>query len=99
MSKYALKRQEILDAAQKAIDELIKVLRDPIIANSDQPDISADKMKNAAAAKKLAFNDALDMLKRIEDEENIKDGKETKKEDHKEIPSSFAERRAASTKK
>lgn len=99
MSSYKLKRKEILDAAQKGIDELIKVLQDPIIGNSDDTDISADKMKNAAAAKKLAFNDALEMLKRIEDEENLMDGTEKQKEEHKEIPSSFAELRAVKSKK
>lgn len=99
MNDYKLKRKEILDAAQIGIDELIKVLRDPIIGNSDDPDISADKMKNAASAKKLAFNDALEMLKRIEDENNLMDGKERSKEDHKEIPSSFAEKRAVKSKK
>lgn len=99
MSDYKLKRKEILDAAQKGIDELIKVLRDPIIGNSDDSDISADKMKNAAAAKKLAFNDALEMLKRIEDEENLLYENSIDKKDVKEIPSSFAERRAIKSNK
>lgn len=63
------KKIEILEAAKVAIDELIKVLKEPIITRSED-DISADKLKNAASAKRLAFEDALNMLQKIEDEEN-----------------------------
>jgi hypothetical protein len=73
------KREEILKAAETSVDELIKVLRDPIIGNSSledngKSDLTADKMKNAAASKKLAFMDALEILSRIESERNIMDG-------------------------
>ena len=63
------KKIEILEAAKVAIDELIKVLKEPIITRSED-DISADKLKNAASAKRLAFEDALNMLQTIEEEEN-----------------------------
>lgn len=63
------KKIEILEAAKIAIDELIKVLKEPIITRSED-DISADKLKNAASAKRLAFEDALNMLQKIEEEEN-----------------------------
>jgi len=63
------KKVEILEAAKIAIDELIKVLKEPIITRSED-DISADKLKNAASAKRLAFEDALNMLQKIEEEEN-----------------------------
>lgn len=63
------KKVEILEAAKIAIDELVKVLKEPIITRSED-DISADKLKNAASAKRLAFEDALSMLQRIESEEN-----------------------------
>jgi hypothetical protein len=63
------KKVEILEAAKVAIDELIKVLREPIITHMED-DISADKLKNAASAKRLAFEDALNMLAKIEEEEN-----------------------------
>ena len=66
------KKVEILQAAKLAIDELIKVLKEPIITHAED-DISADKMKNAASAKKLAFDDALAMLHKIEEEESDKD--------------------------
>jgi len=63
------KKIEILEAAKVAIDELIKVLKEPIITRSED-DISADKLKNAASAKRLAFEDALNMLAKIEEVEN-----------------------------
>ena len=49
------KKIEIVEAAKQAIDELIKVLKSPIITHAED-DISADKMKNAASAKRLAFD-------------------------------------------
>lgn len=63
------KKIEIVEAAKQAIDELIKVLKSPIITHAED-DISADKMKNAASAKRLAFEDAMYMLLKIEEEEN-----------------------------
>jgi len=66
------KKVEILQAAKLAIDELIKVLKEPIITHAED-DITADKMKNAASAKKLAFDDALAMLHKIEELETDKD--------------------------
>jgi hypothetical protein len=63
------KKGEIVEAAKQAIDELIKVLKSPIITHAED-DISADKMKNAASAKRLAFEDAMYMLNKIEEEEN-----------------------------
>ena len=63
------KKREIVEAAKQAIDELIKVLKSPIITHAED-DISADKMKNAASAKRLAFEDAMYMLNKIEEEEN-----------------------------
>lgn len=86
------KRQEILDAGMTAVDELIKVLKDPIITNSED-DLSADKMKAAASAKRLAFEDALAMLEKIEQERPDENQAELAKK-ASEIPSSFAESRA-----
>ena len=44
--------------------------------------MSADRLKNAAATKKLAIFDAFEILNRIQEEENILEGKdpEEKKE-------------------
>jgi hypothetical protein len=63
------KKIELINAAKVAVDELIKVLREPIITHAED-DITADKLKNAASAKRLAFEDAVYMLGKIEEEEN-----------------------------
>ena len=62
-------KKNIIRAGQKAVDELIKVAKEEIV-DSDE-DISADRLKNAAATKKLAIFDAFEILARIEEEENI----------------------------
>ena len=43
----------IIQAGQVAVKELIKVAKEPIIDFG--PDISADRLKNAAATKKLSY--------------------------------------------
>jgi len=86
------KRREILDAGRKAVDELIKVLRDPILTGGDT-DLSADKMKTAAAAKRLAFEDALAMLSKIEEEEPDPNQEAIAKKAES-IPASFVETKA-----
>ncbi len=59
----------IIQAGQKAVEELIKVAKEAIVDSDD--DISADRLKNAAATKKLAIFDAFEILNRIEAEENM----------------------------
>ena len=59
----------IIQAGQKAVEELIKVAKEKIVDSED--DVSADRLKNAAATKKLAIFDAFEILSRIEEEENI----------------------------
>ena len=80
----------IIQAGHKAVEELIKVAKDPIVDSED--DISADRLKNAAATKKLAIFDAFEILTRIEEEKNILDNKPTEKKDN--TFSGFAERRS-----
>ena len=63
----------IIQAGQKAVEELIKVAKEPIVDSDD--DISADRLKNAAATKKLAIFDAFEILNRIETEKNILEDK------------------------
>jgi hypothetical protein len=91
------RKHNILIAAEKSIDELIKVLEMPIITHSVDDDLSADKMKNAAAAKRLAFEDALSILERIDQER----AKESGVDISKSIPlnSGFVEGRAKSNGK
>ena len=70
----------IIQAGHIAVEELIKVAKEAIIDTAD--DISADRLKNAAATKKLAIFDAFEILNRIEEEKNMLDEKpkEVKKE-------------------
>ena len=63
-------RKNIIRAGRKAVDELIKVAEEKIITNTDD-DVSADRLKNAAATKKLCIMDAFEILQRIEEEESI----------------------------
>ena len=59
----------IIQAGQLAVKELIKVAKEAIVDSGD--DISADRLKNAAATKKLAIFDAFEILSRIEQEEKM----------------------------
>jgi ASC-1-like (ASCH) protein len=83
-------KKNIIQAGHKAVDELIKVAKEPIIDSDD--DISADRLKNAAATKKLAIFDAFEILNRIQEEEAILENKP--KEEKKEAFKGFAERRS-----
>jgi len=84
-------KKNIILAGQKAVEELIKVAKEPIVDSSD--DLSADKLKNAAATKKLAIFDAFEILNRIQEEENLLDGK-TPEEAEKKVFKGFAEGRS-----
>lgn len=59
----------IIQAGHKAVEELIKVAGEKIVDSGD--DISADRLKNAAATKKLAIFDAFEILSRIQEEEDM----------------------------
>ncbi|OUV19562.1 MAG: hypothetical protein CBC48_21590 [bacterium TMED88] len=84
-------KKSIIQAGHKAVEELIKVAKEAIVDSDD--DISADRLKNAAATKKLAIFDAFEILNRIQAEEDILN--EKPKEDTKEKTyKGFAERRA-----
>ena len=58
-------KKSIIQAGRIAVEELIKVAREPIVDSN--MDISADRLKNAAATKKLAIFDAFEILNRIEE--------------------------------
>ena len=66
-------KERIIQAGQKAVDELIKVAEEAIV-DSDE-DISADRLKNAAATKKLAIFDAFEILERIQHESDMLNNK------------------------
>ncbi len=61
-------KKKIIEAGHKAIDELVKVAKEKIVDSDD--DVSADRLKNAAATKKLAIFDAFEILIKIEEEED-----------------------------
>jgi hypothetical protein len=84
-------KKSIIQAGYKAVDELIKVAEEQIITKTED-DVSADRLKNAAATKKLAIFDAFEILNRIVEEENVLENKP--KEDKKESFKGFAERRS-----
>ena len=85
------KKKNIIQAGYKAVDELIKVAKEKIVDSDD--DVSADRLKNAAATKKLAIFDAFEILNRIEEEKNILENKPMK-DKKEESFSGFAERRS-----
>ena len=75
------------------MEELIKVAKEAIVDSED--DLSADRLKNAAATKKLAIFDAFEILNRIEAEENIlNDNPKEAKEEMKQAFRGFAEGRS-----
>ena len=67
-------KRSIIQAGHKAVEELIKVAKEAIVDSGD--DITADRLKNAAATKKLAIFDAFEILTRIQQEENLLEGRE-----------------------
>ena len=84
-------KNSIIQAGHRAVEELIKVAKEDIVDSDD--DISADRLKNAAATKKLAIFDAFEILNRIEEEERILDNK-PKKEIETTSFGGFAEKRS-----
>ena len=65
----------IIEAGEKAVKQLVKVAKEDIIKYDKDDELAADRLKNAAATKKLAIFDAFEILNRIEEEENILENK------------------------
>ena len=84
-------KKNIIQAGHKAVEELIKVAKEAIVDSDD--DISADRLKNAAATKKLAIFDAFEILNRIKEEEDMLNEK-PKEEITTKAFGGFAERRS-----
>ena len=83
-------KKSIIQAGLKALEDLIKVAKEAIVDSGD--DITADRLKNAAATKKLAIFDAFEILSRIQEEENLLEGKEPEKKEK--VFKGFAEGRS-----
>jgi len=65
-------KERIIAAGYEAVEQLIKVAKEDIIKPNADDELAADKLKNAAATKKLAIYDAFEILSRIEAEkENL----------------------------
>ena len=62
-------KKSIIAAGREAIKELVKVAKEKIVDSEE--DISADRLKNAAATKKLCIFDAFEILNRIQEEESM----------------------------
>ena len=87
---------EIIRAAEAAVNELVKVAKEDIIKkNMDDlsPELAADRLKNAAATKKLAIFDAFEILNRIELEREALESAE-KGKSKIDTKQGFAERRS-----
>tara|TARA_R110002012_G_scaffold16404_5_gene63442 strand:- start:7220 stop:7498 length:279 start_codon:yes stop_codon:yes gene_type:complete len=91
MNSKELKLQ-IIQAGKKAVSQLIKVAKEDIIKYDAEDELAADRLKNAAATKKLAIFDAFEILKRIEEEKNLLEGITTSTQTN--TPKGFAESRS-----
>jgi hypothetical protein len=88
----------IIDAGYKAVEHLIEVAEERVIQTySNQEgegfELTADKLKNAAATKKIAIFDAFDILNRVEAERDAID-QITNGESKADSKKGFAERRS-----
>jgi hypothetical protein len=89
-------KSRIIEAGYQAVEQLIKVAKEEIIKPDIDDELAADKLKNAAASKKLAIFDAFEILSRIEAEKealSMVDSGVTK------TKQGFAERRSISGRK
>lgn len=87
---------KIIEAGRKAVRELIKVAEEDIIKKNfddESSELAADRLKNAAATKKLAIFDAFEILNRIEAEQESINTME-KGSDKIDTKQGFAERRS-----
>ncbi len=85
---------KIIAAGHKAVLELIKVAEESILnPDTEGDDLAADKLKNAAATKKLAIFDAFEILNRIESEKESIEMSE-KGVNRTDTKQGFAERRS-----
>jgi hypothetical protein len=62
------RKMQIIESGYLAVEELIKIAKEAVIGNDNETDLAADKLKNAAATKKLAIFDAFEILNKIEEE-------------------------------
>ncbi len=63
-------KEEIIKAGEQAVIQLIKVAKEDIIKYDKDDELAADRLKNAAATKKLAIFDAFEILKELKMKSN-----------------------------
>lgn len=85
-------KEEIIKAGEKAVKQLIKVAKEDIIKYESEDPLAADRLKNAAATKKLCIMYAFEILKRIEEERAMLNGNVAEKKNN--TPKGFAESRS-----
>jgi hypothetical protein len=84
-------KEDIIKAGEMAVKQLIKVAKEEIIKPDPDDELAADRLKNAAATKKLAIFDAFEILTRIENERALLEGSQGPQP---QIQGGFAERRS-----
>ena len=86
-------KEDIIKAGELAVKQLVKVAKEDIIKPDPDDELAADRLKNAAATKKLAIFDAFEILNRIQEEENMIEGIVPEKQEVK-VFKGFAEGRS-----
>jgi len=85
-------KEDIIKAGEMAVKQLVKVAKEEIIKPDPEDELAADRLKNAAATKKLAIFDAFEILNRIEAERALLNEEPEKGSKNKSF--GFAERRS-----
>ena len=85
-------KKRIIKAGHQAVLQLIRVAEEEIIKPDPEDELAADRLKNAAATKKLAIFDAFEILTRIEEENSYIENKPLEKQNK--AFNGFAERRS-----
>ena len=84
---------QIIEAGEKAVRQLVKVAKEDIIKFDKDDELAADRLKNAAATKKLCIMDAFEITTRIQEEEDILNEKPKEAKEEKSFKG-FAEGRS-----
>lgn len=84
-------KMQIIEAGRQAVTQLVKVAKEDIIKYEADDELAPDRLKNAAATKKLAIFDAFEILSRIELEKELLLGENKQDNNSKQ---GFAERRS-----
>jgi hypothetical protein len=90
-------KSKIIEAGYQAVEQLIKVAKEDIIKPDPDDELAADRLKNAAATKKLAIFDAFEILSKIEAEKEALEMLE-KGVNRTDTKQGFAERRSISSR-